>query len=89
MTRRQNANKAAAIDAWIDDIASTAQIIPLDALAARQAARLLHRRPPDLIEVGMITAIALIHNLIIATRNTRDFDQFGVRQVNPFLFRKP
>jgi predicted nucleic acid-binding protein len=32
----------------------------------------------------MIAATALIHGLIVATRNERDFRQFNLRIVNPF-----
>jgi len=33
---------------------------------------------------GMIAATALEHGLIVATRNTRDFSQTGVKTFNPF-----
>ena len=33
----------------------------------------------------MIAAIALTHNATLATRNTRDFEGFGVELVNPWL----
>jgi predicted nucleic acid-binding protein len=32
----------------------------------------------------MIAATAIVHNLTIATRNLRDFEQFGVPLFNPF-----
>jgi predicted nucleic acid-binding protein len=32
----------------------------------------------------MIAASARIHHLILATRNERDFVQWGLRVVNPF-----
>ncbi len=32
----------------------------------------------------MIAATARIHNLIVATRNERDFARLGVKMVNPF-----
>jgi predicted nucleic acid-binding protein len=32
----------------------------------------------------MIAATALEHNLIVATRNTRDFKKTGVKTINPF-----
>jgi predicted nucleic acid-binding protein len=33
---------------------------------------------------GMIAATALQHDLIVATRNTRDFQKTGVKTLNPF-----
>ncbi len=32
----------------------------------------------------MIAATATVHNLIVATRNVRDFKSFGVQVFNPF-----
>ncbi len=32
----------------------------------------------------MIAAIAITHNLTLATRNTRDFEGLGVKLINPF-----
>lgn len=34
-----------------------------------------------------IAAIALVHDLIVVTRNTADFDGTGVRLLNPFVTR--
>jgi predicted nucleic acid-binding protein len=32
----------------------------------------------------MIAATAVIHGLIVVTRNVRDFEPFGVKTFNPF-----
>ncbi len=32
----------------------------------------------------MIAAIARVHQLTVVTRNTRDFQDFGVKLLNPF-----
>jgi len=39
----------------------------------------------DLLEDAMIAATAKVNGLTIATRNTGDFKNFSVPQVNPFL----
>ncbi len=36
------------------------------------------------IKDSMIAATALTHRLIVATRNTRDFANAGVQQIDPF-----
>jgi predicted nucleic acid-binding protein len=46
--------------------------------AGRRAGRTLH--PSD----GLIAATALVHDLTLWTRNTRDFDGTGVRLFNPW-----
>jgi toxin FitB len=44
----------------------------------------MHRQQDHLIEDAMIAATAVVHNLIVATRNVRDYAQFGVKTFNPF-----
>jgi predicted nucleic acid-binding protein len=87
MTRHQNAPKADELDIWIDDVSRRWPILPLDGAAAREAARYLHKKSPHLIEDGMIAAIAHVHGLTVATRNTKDFEQFGIAVTNPFLYK--
>jgi predicted nucleic acid-binding protein len=38
----------------------------------------------ELIEDGMIAAVAVVHRLIVVTRNVRDLQPFGVQILNPF-----
>ena len=59
----------------------------MDAHAFRRWARLTHRRSDGLIEDAMIAATAEVHNLIVATRNERDFVSLGVKTFNPFAKR--
>lgn len=84
ITRRQDPAKAEAIETWIDAIAATHALLPIDGAIFRRWARLMHQQSADLIEDALIAATALVHNLIVVTRNLRDFDRFEVRVVNPF-----
>jgi toxin FitB len=84
MTRRQDPEKAAAIEGWIDAVAASYSVIAMDAVIFRRWARLMHRRSDDLIEDAMIAATALVHNITVVTRNLRDFEQFAVPTLNPF-----
>ena len=59
----------------------------MDGAAFREWARLMHHRSDDRIEDGMIAATAIVHDLIVVTRNVRDFKPFGVRTLNPFTSR--
>ena len=87
ITREQDPAKAAAIEAWIDALAETSAILPLDARTFRTWARLTHRRSDDLSEDAMIAATAMVHGLTVATRNVRDFVIFGVSTFDPFSTR--
>ena len=49
----------------------------------------MHRRPNYLIEDAMIAATADTHNLIVVTRNIRDFGSLGVQTLNPFKWTVP
>jgi predicted nucleic acid-binding protein len=84
-TRDRDAAKAAEIEAWLEQVANTYNILPMDARTFRCWARLLHRRSDELVEDAMIAATASVHNLTVATRNVRDFKMFDVPTFNPFV----
>ena len=84
VTRRQDESKAQEIEAWVDQIAGTWNVLPMDAKAFREWAKLMHGRPNKLIEDAMIAATAHIHDLTVVTRNVRDFVSLGVPTLDPF-----
>jgi toxin FitB len=84
MTRRQDPSRAAAIEAWIDGIAHSLNVLPMDEVTFRRWAQIMHGRTRDLIEDAMIAATAQVHSLTVVTRNVRDFARFGVPLLNPF-----
>jgi predicted nucleic acid-binding protein len=84
LTRKQDAPKAEQIEAWVERLAGTFGVLPMDGACFREWARLMHGKPDDLSQDCMIAATARIHHLTVATRNARDFDRFGVSVVNPF-----
>jgi toxin FitB len=84
VTRRQDESKAQEIEAWVDQIAGTWNVLPMEVKAFRQWARLMHGRPNKLIEDAMIAATAYIHGLTVVTRNVRDFVSLGVPTLDPF-----
>jgi predicted nucleic acid-binding protein len=86
--RPQDPTRAAAFDWWVGQIAGGSAVLPLDAPAAREAARLLNNHSMVLMADAMIAAIAKVNGLTVATRNTRDFERFAVPLVNPFLHPK-
>lgn len=84
ITREQDEEKAAEIEAWLEQVAQTYNVLPMEARAFRAWARLMHRRSYRLIEDAMIAATAKVHDLTVVTRNVRDFAHFGVRTLDPF-----
>jgi len=89
MTKRTDSAKAVELEHWLEQVAATYNVIPMDGRAFRQWARLMHGRTDNLIEDAMIAATALCHDLIVVTRNIRDFAPFGTRTLNPFSKREP
>ena len=87
LTREQDPEKAAEIEAWADQLASSWNVLPMDAATFRAWAKLMHRRSDTLIEDAMIAATAQVHGLQVITRNLRDFREFGVGVLNPYAFR--
>ena len=84
MTRETDPGKAAEIEEWLDKVARTYNVLPMDGRTFRCWARLMHRRSDDLIEDAMIAATAEVHGLTGVTRNVSDFARLGTTTLDPF-----
>ena len=84
ITRDQDIAKAEELAAWLDKVLTSYSVLPMDATAFREWARLMHKSSDTLIEDAMIAATAKLHELTVVTRNVRDFSQLGVAVQNPF-----
>jgi predicted nucleic acid-binding protein len=84
ITRERDQEKASEIETWIDQVAQTWNILPVDARVFRVCAKLMHRRPDHLFEDALIAATAIVHHLVVVTRNVRDFTAFQVDTLDPF-----
>ena len=84
ITREQDEAKAEELEAWLDKVLVSYGVLPMDAPAFREWARLMHRRSDTMSEDAMIAATSIVHRLTVVTRNVSDFDQLGVELQNPF-----
>jgi predicted nucleic acid-binding protein len=84
----QGGRRRANLEQWFDAGVRRLHCLPWEAETGLRWARLLvslraaGRAMP--IKDSFIAATALVHGLIVATRNTRDFEKAGVRIVDPF-----
>jgi len=85
--RDRDATRAADLQRWADTVMQTHVVLPMDAAAFRLWARLMHGRSPHLFEDAMIAATASLNGLTVVTRNTRDFRNFAVATLDPFVNR--
>nr|WP_206171447.1 type II toxin-antitoxin system VapC family toxin [Thiorhodococcus mannitoliphagus] len=86
LTREQDAEKAGEIEAWLDLVSGSYNLLSMDGPAFRCWARLMHRKSDTRYEDAMIAAIAKVNGLTVVTRNLADFTSFGVDLLNPFEF---
>lgn len=84
LTREQNNDKAKQLEQWLNQVSNSYNILPMDAAIFQCWAKLMHKESNTVYEDAMIAATAIQHNLVVATRNTKDFERFEVAQVNPF-----
>ena len=85
LTREQDPAKASEIEAWLDLLSLTYNVLPMDGPAFRCWARLMHRQSDTLYEDAMIAAIAKVHNLTVVTRNGK-FNIFkNIKQLSDIM----
>jgi len=82
--RPRDAARAGQIEAWLEQLAASSNVIGLDTATLRMWGKLMHRQNHSLSEDALIAATALTRNFCVVTRNVRDFEHWAVRVHNPF-----
>jgi len=83
-TRKRDAAKAAEIEIWADIALQSFKILPMDERAFRLWAQLMQGRSDMVSFDAMIASTARVNDLVVATRNVKDFEGLGVEVFNPF-----
>lgn len=86
ITREQDSQRATELEAWLEMVANTQQILSMDGAVFRAWAKLMHRQSGTLYEDAMIAATAQVHSLLVVSRNVTDFEMLAVEVFNPFDF---
>jgi len=86
LLRRRDSSQGNLIQQWIEDRvlpAFSERILSVDTAIARRCA-LLHVPDPRPYRDSLIAATALVHHLIVVTRNRTDFEPMAVTVLNPW-----
>jgi len=83
-TREQDKKKADSLELWLQQVSSAHNVLPMRGSTFRLWAKLMHSQSNTVREDAMIAATAIEQQLIVVTRNIRDFKRFKVELLNPF-----
>jgi hypothetical protein len=86
LMERRDAAQGALLRQWLQESVLPAfdgRILPVDVAVARRSAA-LHVPDPHPLRDGFIAATALVHSLVVVTRNVADFKASGVELLNPW-----
>lgn len=84
LTRKQDKKKAEYLELWLQQVSSAHNVLPMRGSTFRLWAKLMHSQSNTVREDAMIAATAIEDQLIIVTRNVKDFKRFKVELLNPF-----
>lgn len=84
LTREQDKKKAENLELWLQQVSSAHNVLPMKGSTFRLWAKLMHSQSNTVREDAMIAATAIEDQLIIVTRNVKDFKRFKVELLNPF-----
>lgn len=85
LVRRRDGRQADALERWLVRVVSDHEerILLVDGAVAEQWGRLTAMRPGAVVDT-LMAATALVHGLVLVTRNVKDVAWTGVPCLNPF-----
>jgi len=84
LTSTQDKKKAEILEQWLQSISNLHNVLPMTGSTFRLWAKLMHSQTNTVREDAMIAATAIEKDLIVVTRNTKDFKRFKLQLLNPF-----
>ncbi|WNV05433.1 type II toxin-antitoxin system VapC family toxin [Candidatus Methylospira mobilis] len=87
LAERRDPSQGTVFRAWLDHHvlpAFAGRILTVDSAVAQRSAR-LHVPDPRPLRDGLIAATALVHGMVVVTRNVADFEPTGVPTLNPWV----
>jgi hypothetical protein len=87
LIERRDATQGAMLRSWLEKIVFpgfAGRILPVDTPVALRCAT-LHVPNPRSYRDSLIAATAMVHGMIVVTRNIADFEPTGVALLNPWL----
>jgi len=91
LMERRDPGQGALLRQWLQQAVLPAfegRILTVDGAVAQRSAA-LHLPDPRPFRDGLIAATALVHSLVVVTRNLADFDTTGVELLNPWQQATP
>lgn len=84
--RRRDRKQAAVLERWLEQVRRTfaGRILGIDERVADQWGRLGAPDPVPVID-GLLAATAVVHGLVLVTRNIADVKRTGVAALDPFV----
>lgn len=86
LIERRDPTQGAILHSWLDEHvlpAFSGRILAVDTTVAQRSAA-LHVPDPRPVRDAFIAATALVHGMMVVTRNVADFESTGVAVINPW-----
>ena len=83
--RSRDPRRATALEGWLAEVADVfgPRVLGVDAAVAEAWGRMSAIRSVPVVD-ALLAATALVHGLVLVTRNAADVEGLGVRVLNPF-----